>query len=450
MKTMKSRSNPSNRSNPWVKVIDKWNQPSKSKVPLTTIDDDLHIGDDGLFSQSTFSDGLLADEEHLKSLCPKNTLLPRIFIQNDALSFLVEQLCQAVLHLKSLQNIRESLSILKKKGGKTTINEFIIPASECSLGIIDGAEFFQWTYRNHQAQLWYCPSIKTSPVLMKAIQSAIKISPMASQKFSFERIKKDTQFLGYVTAETSENVVNHLHIHSFVLFNTHQQSTNVICMMSSRIHIMHPMQERLLQLVQLLQFHQTAPTFNLNITNKVMFSYSEGNVANIKLQQFSLDAYEQFGFRQKKNSQDTQEENPNLFSLSIREFIEIVEYGDTYNWGIYARRILTSYRPNDLTKCSLPPLDSGLLKSFKGIFKQFLSRDPGGFLSYGLDKDMTVLLEKLVSDVTFPFRNDEELRNKSLLDKFDVAVMEAEEIGQKMRQESSIVTRFFDISVEAT
>jgi hypothetical protein len=223
-------------------------------------------------------------------------------------------------------------------------------------------------------------------------------------------------------------------------------------MISSRIHIMHPMQERLLlQLVQLLQFDQTAPTFNLNITNKVMFSYSEGNVANIKLQQFSLDAYNQNGFRPMKNSQDTQVENPNLFTLSITEFIKIVEYGDTYNWGMYARRILTSYRPNDQTKWSLPALlDSGLLKSFKGIFKQFLSRDPGGCLSYGLDKDMTVLLEKLVSDVTFPFQNDEEIGNKPLFVKFKVAVLAADEIGQKTGEESSIVTRFFDIAVEAT
>ena len=181
-----------------------------------------------------------------------------------------------------------------------------------------------------------------------------------------------------------------------------------------------------------------------------MFSYSEGNVANIKLQQFSLDAYEQFGFRETKNSQDTQDENPNLFTLSITEFIKIVEYGDTYNWGIYARRILTSNRPNDPTKWSLPALDSGLLKSFKGIFKQFLSRDPGGCLSYGLDKDMTVLLEKLVSDVTFPYRNDEELRNKPLSVKFKVAVSDSDEIGQKTGEESSIVTRFFEIAVEAT
>jgi hypothetical protein len=248
---MKSCTNPSNKSNPWVKIVDKWSRPllrSKSKVPLTTIDDDLHIGDDGLFSQSTFTDGWLADKEHLKSLCPTKELLPRIFIQNEDLPLLVEQLCQAVLHLKSLQNKNESLSILKKKGGKTTINVFRIPASECSLGLIDGAEFFQWTYHNHQAHLWYCPSIKTSPVLIKAIESAIKISPMANQEFKFEGIKDDLQFVGYVTAETSENVVIHLHIHSFVLFKTHEQSTTVICMMSSRIHIMHPMQERLLQL----------------------------------------------------------------------------------------------------------------------------------------------------------------------------------------------------------
>mgnify|MGYP006196431519 CR=1 FL=1 len=206
-KAMDSRSNPSNRSNPWVKIIDKWSRslPSKSKVPLTTIDDDLHIVDDGLFSQSTFKDRLLDDDEYLKSLCLTKTLLPRIFIQNEALSLLVEQLCQAVLHLKSLQNRRESLSILKKKGGKTTINVFRIQASACSLGIIDGAEFFQWTYRNHQAQLWYCPSIKTSPVLMKAIQSVIKISPMASQKFSFERIKSGPETLGCFGRSCSKN-----------------------------------------------------------------------------------------------------------------------------------------------------------------------------------------------------------------------------------------------------
>ena len=163
------------------------------------------------------------------------------------------------------------------------------------------------------------------------------------QAFSMESLNDDTQFLGYVTAQTEENIVIHLHIHSFVLFNTHQQSTNVICMMSSRIHIMHPMQERLLQLVQLLQFHRTAPTFDLILTNKVIYSYSEGNVAKLKLQEFSLNAYQHNGFTLKKNSQDTQEENPNLFTLSITEFIKIVEYGDTYNWGIYARRILTSY-----------------------------------------------------------------------------------------------------------
>jgi hypothetical protein len=64
---------------------------------------------------------------------------------------------------------------------------------------------------------------------------------------------------------------------------------------------------------------------------------------------------------------------------------------------------------------------------------------------------MTVLLEKCVSDVTFPFRNDKELSNKSLMDKFDVAVMEAEDIGEKTdHQESSIVTRFFDIAVQVS
>jgi hypothetical protein len=320
------------------------------------------------------------------------------------------------------------------------------------LGLIDGAEFFEWTYGNHLAQVWYCPIIKKSPFLVEAIQSAIKMSPMAMQAFSLESLKDDTQFLGYVTAQTEENIVIHLHIHSFVLFytNTTKNTTNVVCMMSSRIHIMHPMQERLLQLVQLLQFHQTAPTFHLILTNKVIYSYSEGNTANLKLQKFSLNAYQHCGFKLMKNSQETQDENPNLFTLFTKEFLKIVEYGDSYNWGIYAKRILTSYRPNDLTKWSLPPLDSGLVKSFQGIFKQFLSRDPGGCLSYGFDKYNTVQVEKCVSDVTFRYLKDKRHRNKSLWEKFDMAVEEDSDIALKEDKHEMITDRFFDIAVQAT
>ena len=441
-KEMRCRSNLSNQSN-WTNIIATWNKsaPSKKKVPLTTVEDDLHIGDDGLLSQSTFLEGLLTDDRHLNSLCPTLIILPRIFIQNKALPFYVHILCQAVLHLRSIQTKGESLSIMMKKGGKKSINIFRIPASECSIGLNDGAEFFQWTYCNDQAQLWFCPSIRNSPFLVKAIQSAMKMSPMAMQVFSFERLKEDTQFLGYVTAQTEENFVNHLHIHSFVLFHTQNNTTNVICMMTSRIHIMHPMQERLLQLVQLLQYKRTAPTFDLILTNKVLYCYSEGNVANLKLKEFSRKAFECYGFSLKKNTQETQEENPDLFTLCITEFIKIVEHGDAYNWGIYAKRILQSYRPNDRTKWSLPPLDNGLVKSFKQIFKQFLSRDPGGCLSYGFDKDTYGMIEKCVSDVTYRFVNDEQHCKKSLIEKFDMAL---EDVKAKISE------RLFNIAVNST
>ena len=71
-----------------------------------------------------------------------------------------------------------------------------------------------------------------------------------------------------------------------------------------------------------------------------MYAHSEGNVAHLTLQQFSLDAYQAYGFTLKKNSHNKPDENPALFELSTKEFIKIVEYGDSYNWGIYAKRIL--------------------------------------------------------------------------------------------------------------
>ena len=63
---------------------------------------------------------------------------------------------------------------------------------------------------------------------------------------------------------------------------------------------------------------------------------------------------------------------------------------------------------------------------------------------------MTKLLEKLLNDVTFQFRNVEELRNQSLFVKFNMAVSRAYKIVEKTDEESSIVTQLFDIAAEAT
>jgi hypothetical protein len=90
------------------------------------------------------------------------------------------------------------------------------------------------------------------------------------------------------------------------------------------------------------------------------------------------------------------------------------------------------------------------VKSFKGIFKQFLSRDPDGCLSYGFDKNNTKLVEKCVSEITHKYCQDSRHRDKSLREKFDMAVEECSDIALKTDNISIINRRFFEIAVEAT
>jgi primosomal replication protein N len=66
---------------------------------------------------------------------------------------------------------------------------------------------------------------------------------------------QEIQFLGFVSSHRTGNVLNSFHIHSFAVFYTDKkEGTIVTCILTSRVYILSNMQDRVLQLMQLIQF----------------------------------------------------------------------------------------------------------------------------------------------------------------------------------------------------
>ncbi len=145
---------------------------------------------------------------------------------------------------------------------------------------VDDIEFEDWCVTNTHAHFWYCPDSSKSPMLKIAIEKALKKSPNADLSASlFDKIHdiREHQFVGFVSSDTTKSkVLNLFHLHSFVTFYTETHKKTIItCILTARHHIHSNMQDRLMQLVQLIQYAKNG-ALSMSISNKVL------NVSNSK------------------------------------------------------------------------------------------------------------------------------------------------------------------------
>ncbi len=120
------------------------------------------------------------------------------------------------------------------------------------------------------------------------------------------------------------------HIHSFVVFHTDlQKNTIVTCTLTSRNHIMSNMQDRLLHLMQLIQYRHVS-SFSTVITNHFIGE-------EFCLGQTSIPGYKAMGF---DVTQLTQDEEQRLFTIKTDMPIPMLVYGDSFQWAKYGHHIL--------------------------------------------------------------------------------------------------------------
>ena len=110
------------------------------------------------------------------------------------------------------------------------------------------------------------------------------------------------QFAGFVTSHRTLNIVTCFHIHSFVVFHTLKDDTIVTCMLTARDHILSNMQDRVLQIMQLIQFCH-AFKFLVTIMNNFIGD-------DVDITKWSLAGYKAMGFYVTPLTQDTDQ---NLF-----------------------------------------------------------------------------------------------------------------------------------------
>jgi hypothetical protein len=91
------------------------------------------------------------------------------------------------------------------------------------------------------------------------------------------------------------------------------------------------MQDILLQLMQLIQYHHVSLFFTI-ITNEFIGE-------EFYPSQHSLDGYEAMGFDE---SQLTQDEEQSLFTFNTNMPIPLLVYGDSFQWAKYGHHILPS------------------------------------------------------------------------------------------------------------
>ncbi len=135
--------------------------------------------------------------------------------------------------------------------------------------------FFDWSLHNSHTYFWSCDDVGKFPMLKVATERAIEKLPhydLAGNLFNVDHGIYKHQFVGFISSYTWFNVLTLFHLHSFVTFCTDSDSNTVVtCSLTTRHHILSNMQDRLIQLLQLMQFWKNE-SFSLKLTNTIIGS----------------------------------------------------------------------------------------------------------------------------------------------------------------------------------
>ena len=249
-------------------MVESWSLSSRMKsLTMSTVNSDGIVGEDELSCQSIYEVEMKEIERGYDGLFGNE-----IFLQDEDLSEIYAKYLGALNDIR-LQVAGNQNPVMKVNG--QSYNTYIaqLKAKEF-VSHVDDIEFQDWCVSNTHAHFWYCPDVLKSPMLKIAIEKALKKSPNADLSESlFDKIHdiREHQFVGFVSSDTiKNNVLNSFHLHSFVTFYTDRHKETIItCILTTRHHIQSNMQDRLMQLVQLIQYAKNG-ALSMSVSNEVM------------------------------------------------------------------------------------------------------------------------------------------------------------------------------------
>jgi hypothetical protein len=363
--------------------VASWTTTCKGTTAGTSFVFEDNIGEDKLSSQWTY-------KVNIHCLYCKASIAPNQKVLNDLkpsieqLEKVYEGIVKEVNDLRLQIASKSTLSANDCQGKTFNTNSAKVQAKNEFFLPLDDIELVDWTYTNKFARFWFCEDLHHSSILKQAIEKAIQKSTnanLSSKLFQDDSNDEKNQCVGFVSSHKKGTLLTSFHIHSFVVFHTDlQKKTIVTCIFTAQNHIISNMQDRLLQLMQLIQYHHVS-LFSTVITNHFIGGY-------FNLSQHSLDCFEAMGF---DVTHSTQDEEQSLFTIKIKMPIPMLVYGDSFQWAKYGHLILPSNL--DLINHN----KAGLHQTSWNFHIEFLCTDLDGNLSSTLNPLTASKLDHYVS-----------------------------------------------------
>jgi hypothetical protein len=124
------------------------------------------------------------------------------------------------------------------------------------------------------------------------------------------------QFIGFVSSYTQFNVLTSFHLHSFITFYMDSDfNTVVTCSLTTRNHILSNLQDRFIQLLQLMHYWKNE-SFSLSLTNTFFGS-------DVKINQDFIHGYMGLGFDMSNFNEDG---SGDVYTFGISMPIRMVQY----------------------------------------------------------------------------------------------------------------------------
>jgi hypothetical protein len=293
-------------------MVSSWTTNGKATTAAPSLVFEDNVGEDGVFSQSTYKGNI--DCLHFKSSIAHN---PKILNDLKPIKDMLKKVNGGIM--KEVNDLR--LQIDSKKPFLALIimakpSILILPKFKPKMCFfsLDDIELVDWTTTNKFARLGFCEDIHHSSFLKLAMKKAIQKSPnfnLSSKLIEDDSNDEKNQFVGFVSSHNKGTLLTSFHIHSFVVFHTDlQKNTTVTCTPTSQNHMMSNMQDQLLQLMQLIQYHHVSSLSTI-ITNH--FIGEEFNLSSN-----SLNSHEAMGF---DVTQSTKDEEQSLFTIKTNQYL---------------------------------------------------------------------------------------------------------------------------------
>ncbi len=231
---------------------------------------------------------------------------------------------------------KNTLSAIDHQGKTINTNIAEVQAQNVVFWPLDDIELVDWITTNFSfARLWFCEDIYHSSILKLAIKKEIQKSTnanLSSKLFQDDSKDEKNQLVRFVSSHKKGTLLTSFHIHSFVVYHTDlQKNTIVKCILTAQNYIMSNMQDRLLQIMQIIQY-PCVSLFSTVITNHFIRE-------DFNLSQHTLDGYEAMGFN---DTQLTQDMEQSLFTIKTNMPTPMLVYGDAFQWEKYGHHVLPS------------------------------------------------------------------------------------------------------------